>query len=136
MHIFSTQWYRQQCKNLRMRPERIRGQHFLTDRRIASRIADAAQLTPQDTAFEIGPGFGILTHELISRAGRVVAVETEKKFTLFLQESLITTRDNNNLTIVTKDALAFDEAVLPEGYILVSNLPYSISTPITGNFLF
>ncbi|MFM9013622.1 MAG: rRNA adenine N-6-methyltransferase family protein [Gemmatimonadota bacterium] len=49
------------------------GQHFLTDPRILSRIADRLAIMPTDTVIEIGPGRGALTEALLSRAGRVSA---------------------------------------------------------------
>ena len=44
------------------------GQHFLTDRRILGRIADALYLTGSETVLEIGPGRGALTDIQIGRA--------------------------------------------------------------------
>ena len=37
------------------------GQHWLKDPEILADIADAADLTPDDTVLEIGPGLGTLT---------------------------------------------------------------------------
>ena len=51
------------------------GQHFLTDRRILGRIADALHLTGSETVLEIGPGRGALTDLLVDRAGRLIAIE-------------------------------------------------------------
>ena len=46
------------------------GQHFLNDRRILGRIADALQLQGHETVLEIGPGRGALTDILAERAVR------------------------------------------------------------------
>ena len=43
------------------RAQRRLGQHFLSDRRILERIADALGATSGDTVLEIGPGPGGLT---------------------------------------------------------------------------
>ena len=51
------------------------GQHWLKDPDVLADIADAAELTDDDTVLEIGPGLGTLTSRLLARAGRVVAVE-------------------------------------------------------------
>ena len=40
------------------------GQNFLVDRRIVTRIIAAAELTPEDTVLEVGPGRGTLTRPL------------------------------------------------------------------------
>ena len=48
------------------------GQHFLTDRRILGRIADALRLEGHETVLEIGPGRGALTDILAERAHQIV----------------------------------------------------------------
>ena len=42
------------------------GQHFLIDQNIVRKIVAAAELTPDETVLEIGPGRGILTEALSS----------------------------------------------------------------------
>ena len=59
-------------------PKKSLGQHWLHDPDILAYIADVAQLTPNDTVLEIGPGLGTLTSRLLARAGRVVAVEFDQ----------------------------------------------------------
>ena len=54
------------------------GQHFLTDRAVLRRIADALELTREETVVEIGPGRGALTDLLLERAGRVVVIELDR----------------------------------------------------------
>ena len=53
------------------------GQHFLSDRNIVRKIVAAAELTPEATVLEIGPGRGILTDALSRAARRVVAIEMD-----------------------------------------------------------
>jgi len=64
------------------------GQHFLTDSRIAGRILDAADLSPDDLIVEIGPGRGVLTKRLVDRVKRVVAVELDPELAAALPERL------------------------------------------------
>jgi 16S rRNA (adenine1518-N6/adenine1519-N6)-dimethyltransferase len=64
------------------------GQHWLRDAETLNCIADAAELTPDDTVLEIGPGRGDLTRVLAARAGRVVAVEFDKDLIEPLRASL------------------------------------------------
>lgn len=126
MKIFSKEWYETMCLRMRLQPERDRGQHFLIDRSVAERIALAAEIEGK-TVLEIGPGFGVLTAELVARAKTVITVETEKKFTSILGETL---NNPENLQIITEDFLMFDERSIAGDYHLVTNLPYSISTPV------
>ena len=56
-------------------PKKSLGQHWLKDRDILGNIADDANIGPDDTVLEIGPGLGTLTSELLRRAKKVIAVE-------------------------------------------------------------
>ncbi len=117
------------------RPRKSLGQHFLSDSRIAARIVDAAQLTPADTVVEIGPGRGVLTRRLVSKAGRVVAVELDER----LCEELPSRLDfPDNLDCVHVDARKADLSALAgegtpgtgSGYKVIGNLPYYAANPI------
>ena len=61
------------------------GQHFLIDQNIVRKIVAAAELTPDDTVLEVGPGRGILTEALASVVRRVVAVEIDPQLHRLLQ---------------------------------------------------
>ena len=50
------------------------GQNFLVEETVVNRIARAAELTPDDTVLEIGPGIGTLTQSLALTGAQVVAV--------------------------------------------------------------
>lgn len=105
------------------------GQNFLHDQNQLQRIADAAQIGPQDQVLEIGPGLGPLTELLLERAGAVLAIEKDRRLYDILEERF---RDNPKLKLVCDDALncAEDRARHWENYKLVSNLPYSVASPI------
>ena len=116
------------------RPKRFAkslGQHFLTDRRVLARILEAADLSPEDTVVEIGPGRGILTRRLVEQARRVIAVEIDAN----LASALAAKLDNPpNLTVLEADARTAD--IDPGGpYKLVANLPYYAANPIVRRFL-
>ena len=105
------------------------GQHFLTDRRVLGRIADALELGPSDTVVEIGPGRGALTDLLAERAGRVVAVEIDRALAALLRERYA---GRATVTIVEQDVLESDLAALAgtPDFVLAGNVPYYITTPI------
>ncbi|MFM7320992.1 MAG: rRNA adenine N-6-methyltransferase family protein, partial [Armatimonadota bacterium] len=54
------------------------GQNFLVNRGALDKIVGAAELEPEDTVLEIGPGAGVLTRELAERCHRVVALELDR----------------------------------------------------------
>jgi 16S rRNA (adenine1518-N6/adenine1519-N6)-dimethyltransferase len=73
-------------RSLDLRPTRGMGQNFLIDQPALDSIVAAAELTPADTVVEVGPGLGVLTWELLQRAGRVVAVELDRRLAARLHE--------------------------------------------------
>jgi 16S rRNA (adenine1518-N6/adenine1519-N6)-dimethyltransferase len=114
------------------------GQHFLRDRRILSRIVDAARLSPEETVIEIGAGLGTLTAQLVKRAGKVVAVEVDEGLCGYLRRRF---ESSPNLSLVCADVrlqtpsqlLAAAGAQVP--YLVVANLPFYIAAPVLRHFL-
>ncbi|HEV7993919.1 MAG TPA: 16S rRNA (adenine(1518)-N(6)/adenine(1519)-N(6))-dimethyltransferase RsmA [Gemmatimonadaceae bacterium] len=104
------------------------GQHFLTDRRILGRIADALHLTGTETVLEIGPGRGALTDILAERAGRLIAIEYDRALAEMLRQRYLR---RSNVLIAEADVLEVSLGDLAAGpYVLVGNVPYYITTPI------
>ena len=104
------------------------GQHFLTDKRILVRIADALHLTGSETVLEIGPGRGALTDILVERAGRLIAIEYDRALAELLRQRYAR---RNTVLIAEADVLEVSLGELAAGpYVLVGNVPYYITTPI------
>ena len=108
-------------------PDKNLGQHFLVDRHALDTIVDAGAPNRTTTILEIGAGLGTLTERLAERAGRVVAVEYDHRLAPVLDEAFA---DDPHVDTVYADAMKFDLGTLPEGSMLISNLPYQISTAI------
>ena len=90
------------------------------------RIVDAIKPVPGDAVLEIGPGPGVLTAELIARAGRVQAIEIDRD----LAADLCRRFPSESLDLTEGDALEFDYRSVAMGTRVVGNLPYNISTPL------
>ena len=104
------------------------GQHFLSDPRILSRIAEALAPRSDETVVEIGPGRGGLTQELLKRAGRVVAIEIDRALAASLRERYA---NEPRLDVVEADVLETNLGMVAGGdFALVGNVPYYITTPI------
>ena len=117
------------------------GQHFLIDEEVLKRIISAAELTPNGTVIEVGPGLGVLTCELAKWAGRVIAIEVDAKLASALAQ---VTADFPRVSVINADVLQVDPAkllaedgVVPAShcYKLVANLPYYITSPTLRHFL-
>ena len=115
-----------------------KGQNFLTQAWVPQRIAEEAGVDRDCGVLEIGPGMGPLTQQLCLRAGKVVAVEVDKKLEPVLQETL---GEFDNLQIIFDDVLKQDLAALVEEKFAglrpkaCANLPYYITSDILAALL-
>ena len=105
------------------------GQHQMIDPTLLERMVDYAELSREDTVLEIGAGIGNLTLSLAPRAGKVIAVERDRRLIKVLGERL---RGYPNVELLCGDALRME---FPEFNKVVANLPYGISSDITFRLL-
>lgn len=125
-----------------LRPRKGLGQHFLADPGALGRIVDAAELAPSDVVLEVGPGLGVLTDALARGAGRVVAVEVDPMMRAVLADVLA---GRHNVEVVAADVLDVEPADLlglgpgaagrQDGYKVVANLPYHITSAVLRHLL-
>jgi 16S rRNA (adenine1518-N6/adenine1519-N6)-dimethyltransferase len=110
-------------------PRKSLGQNFIKDPRVIERIVEAAELSADDCVLEIGPGMGALTVSLAEKAGKVIAIEKDERVITPLRKIL---EPYPNTEVVRADCLKLDFRDFYTGKKLktVSNLPYSISTPV------
>ncbi len=104
------------------------GQNFLIDNNTAELIVNAAGITPDALAIEVGPGLGALTRLLSERAESVVAVELDRGIAAYLNDAFT----HANVTVVHADILRVDLKRITERFAdrdiyVVSNLPYYIT---------
>lgn len=109
------------------------GQNFMHDANQIHRIVAAAELSPTDKVLEIGPGLGPLTEQLVACAGEVLAIEKDARLVEVLRGRWQPTGEpGNKLTLLHADALDYLKQDTRDwrGWKLVSNLPYSVASPI------
>ncbi len=121
------------------RTKKSLGQHFLKDRSVPPRIAEAALLEAGDCIVEVGPGLGVLTEELAARldpakGGKLVAVELDTSLLPILEERFA---GKPHVTFIHGDVLDLPPHELTGGrpYKIVANLPYYITSAILRHFL-
>jgi 16S rRNA (adenine1518-N6/adenine1519-N6)-dimethyltransferase len=145
MDLASPVTVRRLMERYRFRCRKSLGQNFLVDANIIGKIITAAEINARDIVVEIGPGLGVMTRALAEKAGMVLAVEVDKELLPILGETLAEMR---NIEIINRDALKvdFDKLVseykansggndYSDGYKLVANLPYYITTPLVMHLL-
>ena len=104
---------------------RALGQNFLTDHRLAARIATSLDATPEPVV-ELGAGSGVITHELAALGRPVTAVEIDPQWT----ERLCRVP---GVHVVRCDMRRFRHPRYP--HVVVGNLPYGITTAVTRRLL-
>jgi 16S rRNA (adenine1518-N6/adenine1519-N6)-dimethyltransferase len=136
---------RELLQRYELRARKSLGQHFLINSGVLNKITDAADLKSSDIVIEVGPGPGVLTAELIKKAGYVIAVEVDRAMVELLKETFYYA---DNLSLITGDILETEPLDLIQHekdrfpadlktatkYKLVANLPYYITQPIIRHF--
>lgn len=113
---------------------KLLGQHFLICEWVLPCLTKAADLQPDDIVLEIGPGTGILTRFLATRAQKVIAVEKDRELSAALSAALAKEKASN-AEIVTGDILRWDFSVLPHTYKVVANIPYYLTSRLIRTLL-
>ena len=107
------------------------GQNFLINGEVIANIIDYAEISPEDTVIEIGPGVGFVTEQLIKHAKQVIAIELDEDAIRELEKL-----NAPNLKIIHQDILKTDLSELCEGKVkVVANIPYYITSPIIAHLL-
>jgi len=108
-------------------------QHFLLAAPLLRRVAALAGDLKGREVLEIGPGPGGLTAALLDAGARVTALELDRDWAAFTSDALA----GAALEVRDADALAVAPAVVAElaarggrPPLVVSNLPYSIASPL------
>ncbi len=110
------------------------GQNFLEDSNALEDILHAAEIQPEDTILEIGPGLGSLTRYLAICARQVVAVELDEKLFPPLKAVL---KPHANVRLIHGDILQLSPSDLIDqpGYLVAANIPYYITSAIIRHLL-
>lgn len=104
-------------------------QNFLHDKNLVRKLVQNSNISESDLVYEIGPGKGIITEQLLYCCNNVVAVELDKKLYFELKEKF----KDKNLHIINNDFLKCD---LPNGnYKVFSNIPFNMTADILTKLL-
>ncbi len=115
-------------KKYNLKPKEYRDQIFIADEDTQKEVVSHADLQKEDRVLEIGSGIGNLT-EYIAKVCPVTAIEKDGRFSAVLRHMGM-----ENAKVLQRDVMATHLKNLDFNKI-VSNLPYSISTPLTFKIL-
>lgn len=126
-------------KKYNIRANKDLGQNFLVDDSVIENIIEVSEIKSEDFVIEIGPGLGTLTSKLVEKAGKVIAIELDKKMIEILNDRFSL---YENFKVINEDVLKVDLNNLiknenDKNYTvkIVANLPYYITTPIIMKLL-
>lgn len=106
------------------------GQHLLHNKRLIKKVIAIANIQSHETIIDIGAGLGAFTFPLADKSNKVIAVEKDAGFAEKLRRKSV---QKENIIIVQKDFLEYALPIRP--YVVVANIPYSITTPILKKLL-
>ena len=118
-----------------LRAKKSLGQNFLLDLNLTARIARAANISPDETIVEIGPGPGGLTRALLdSPAKEVISVERDERCIEAL--GMLREAYGERFKLIEGDALEIEITDIAKRPVkIVANLPYNIATPLLIKWL-
>jgi 16S rRNA (adenine1518-N6/adenine1519-N6)-dimethyltransferase len=127
-------------------PNKRLGQNFLIDLNLMRLLIDNANIGNNDIVLEVGCGTGSLTQALAERAGKVVAVELDETLAEIATRELANAgnievintdilENKNTINRTVTDTIELARKGRSGRFLLVSNLPYSIASPLMMNLI-
>jgi len=103
------------------------GQHFLYDRNILRKIVELGDIRSSDQVWEIGPGMGTLTTEILSSDCNLTVFEVDKELFPILENKF-----GKRIHLIEGDVLRVDWSsyLSTEKIKIVANIPYQITSPL------
>ncbi len=110
------------------------GQNFLVNPDVRRRVADLAEIEPGILVWEIGPGLGAMTAEVLARGARVDAFEIDPGFSAALRDIF---GPEGRFRLREGDFLRTRKAALAEGRPdrILGNLPYNSAAAMVAAIL-
>jgi 16S rRNA A1518/A1519 N6-dimethyltransferase RsmA/KsgA/DIM1 with predicted DNA glycosylase/AP lyase activity len=90
---------------------------------VAEAIVQKANLKPNDTVLEIGPGTGNLTVKILEKAKKVIAVELDPRMAAEVTKRFQGTPEQKRLEVLLGDVIKTE---LPNFDVCISNTPYQV----------
>ena len=108
------------------------GQNFLINGQARKKLIDSLEIEKGTTVWEIGPGLGAMTSEILERGAELTAFEIDHGFAAALGELFA---DKPNFKLVEGDVLKTWKTVSDRPARLFGNLPYNIAATIFADLI-
>lgn len=112
------------------------GQNFLLNEQARIKLIDCLDITEGMSVWEVGPGLGAMTEEILKRGAKITVFEIDRGFAGFLKQFYSDYIENGKLTIIEGDVLktwkkTLEEKGKPERFF--GNLPYNIAATLIAD---
>ena len=112
------------------------GQNFLVNPKARAQLLDALDITEGTTVWEVGPGLGAMTVEILKRGAHLTAFEIDKGFVSLLKRFFASYVESGALKIVEGDVLktwrpTLQKEGIPQRFF--GNLPYNIAASLLAD---
>lgn len=112
------------------------GQNFLINEQARIKIIDALDINETNTVWEIGPGLGSMTSEILNRGSDLTVFEIDKGFVSLISQFFQEYSEKGKFRIIEGDALKnwkkqIDVAGVPDRFF--GNLPYNIAATLIAD---
>lgn len=112
------------------------GQNFLINESARKKIIDSLDIREGSTVWEVGPGLGCMSDEILSRGAKLTAFEIDHGFARLLRQFFEKYSEKNMFDLVEGDVLKtwkhyFDENGSSERFF--GNLPYNVAATIIAD---
>ena len=112
------------------------GQNFLINNDARVKLIDNLDINENSTVWEVGPGLGAMTDEILRRGAKLTSFEIDKGFAKLVQEFFSDYSDKGKFNLVEGDVLKTwkkykDENGTPDRFF--GNLPYNIAATIIAD---
>lgn len=112
------------------------GQNFLINPDARKKLIDNLDINPDSTVWEVGPGLGAMTNEILERGAKLTVFEIDRGFASLIKEFFESYSQNNKFSIVEGDVLKTWKNELANSNIpdrFFGNLPYNIAATIIAD---
>ena len=113
------------------------GQNFLINQSAREKLIDALDIAEGTTVWEVGPGLGAMTSEMLDRGAKLTAFEIDRGFSSLIKQFFSEYSDKQSFNVIDGDVLKTWYAQTEEGTQLpqrfFGNLPYNIAATIIAD---
>lgn len=112
------------------------GQNFLLNQTAREKLVDSLDISEKSKVWEVGPGLGAMTEEILKRGAELTVFEIDRGFANFLRQFFSDYIEAKKLFIVEGDVLKTWQKTLGEKGIpdrFFGNLPYNIAATLIAD---